>query len=77
MVTEFNDWCFDSARKPGDTGIVDTQYGAHVMYFVGSGIAWKTQASTVLQNEDYTEWEDSLVEGVSAELRSGGLKFVG
>ena len=77
MVTEFNDWCFDSARKPGDTGIVDTQYGAHVMYFVGSGIAWKTQASTVLQNEDYTEWEDGLVEGVSAELRSGGLKFVG
>ncbi len=22
MVTEFNDWCFDESRQPGDTGIV-------------------------------------------------------
>lgn len=36
MVTEFNDWCFDSARKPGDTGIVCTDYGYHIMYFVGT-----------------------------------------
>ena len=35
MVTAFNDWCFDEARQPGDTGIVETNYGYHVMYFVG------------------------------------------
>ena len=34
MVKTFNDWCFDSARKPGDTGVVETEYGYHVMYFV-------------------------------------------
>lgn len=34
MLQTFNDWCFDPARKPGDTGIVDTPYGSHVMYFV-------------------------------------------
>ena len=33
MVTEFDAWCFDAARKPGDTGIVKTSYGYHVMYF--------------------------------------------
>ena len=33
MVSEFEDWCFDSSRQPGDTGIVKTEYGYHVMYF--------------------------------------------
>lgn len=44
MVEEFNDWCFDSARKPGDTGIVETTYGYHVMYFVDQIAEWKTTA---------------------------------
>ncbi len=33
MVEAFNDWCFDSSRKAGDTGIVETEYGCHVVYF--------------------------------------------
>ena len=33
MVTEFNDWCFDESRKPGDTDIVNTTYGSHVMFY--------------------------------------------
>ena len=37
MVTEFNDWCFDEARVTGDNGIVKTQFGYHIMYFVGIG----------------------------------------
>lgn len=39
MVAEYNDWLFDSSRKEGDTGIVKTSYGYHVMYFVGEGFA--------------------------------------
>ena len=34
MVEEFDKWIFDSARTPGETGLVKTQYGYHVMYFV-------------------------------------------
>ncbi len=39
MVTEFNDWCFDESRQPGDTGIVYNEgsyTGYHVIYFVGT-----------------------------------------
>ena len=36
MVTEFNDWCFDPTRKAGDTGLVETQFGCHIMYFVSA-----------------------------------------
>ena len=35
MVQEFNDWCFDAARQVGETGIVKTSYGYHIMYFSG------------------------------------------
>ena len=34
-VESFDKWCFDSSRKPGDTGMVETEYGYHVIYFVG------------------------------------------
>ena len=28
------DWCFDSARKAGDKAVIESEYGAHVFYFV-------------------------------------------
>lgn len=34
-VQPFTDWSVDPARQPGDTGIIETTYGYHVMYFVG------------------------------------------
>ena len=34
MVKEFEDWCFDSSRQEGDYGIVKTEFGYHIMYFV-------------------------------------------
>ena len=36
MVAPFEDWSFDPAKKPGDTGIVKTEYGYHVMYMVNN-----------------------------------------
>ena len=34
MVEAFDKWCFDKDRKTGDTEIIETEYGYHVMYFV-------------------------------------------
>ena len=57
MVTEFNDWCFDASRKTGDTGIVETSYGIHVMYFSGTGDPiWKTTAKSQMKNENIDQW---------------------
>ncbi len=54
MVAAFNDWIYDESRKPGDTDIVETTYGQHVMYFVGDGkIAWKLTAENNLKSEQY------------------------
>ena len=40
MVPEFEGWCFDENRKTGDYGIVKTEYGYHVMYYVDSVDIW-------------------------------------
>ncbi len=37
LVSEFEDWAFDDARQPGDTDIIRTTYGYHIMYFSGNG----------------------------------------
>ena len=33
-VENFDAWCFQSDRKAGDIGIVETEYGVHLIYFV-------------------------------------------
>ena len=38
MVAAFQDWCYEDGRQPGDTGIVQSNYGYHIMYFVGYGV---------------------------------------
>lgn len=51
MVQAFNDWCFDPARQVGDTGIVKTEYGYHVMYFCGSETVWQQYVRSDLISE--------------------------
>ena len=36
-VKPFTDWSIADGRKVGDTGIVETDYGYHIMYFVKAG----------------------------------------
>lgn len=79
MVTEFNDWCFDASRKAGDTGVVDSQYGSHVMYFSGVNALnrWQTQAASLLRSKDYSKWEEDLIANVVTQRNESGLKFIG
>ena len=78
MVSEFENWCFDSARQAGDVGIVQTDYGYHVMYFVSTSENpyWYDQALNSLKNTAYSEWYSSATEGVEAE-KLDGMKYVG
>ncbi len=51
MVEEFDAWCFDENRKEGDTGLVKTQFGYHIMYFVGSEETWFTATRSAYISE--------------------------
>ena len=80
MVAEFNDWCFDPARKTGDTGIVYNEgsyTGYHVMYFVGQDVpAWQVAVEKHKASEDYNTWTESLIEQANAQ-ELDGMKDVG
>lgn len=66
MVTEFNDWMFDDSRKAGDHAIVESDYGWHIMYYVGESAraAWQAEAISELQSADYS----ALIEEYSANV---------
>ncbi len=69
MVTAFNDWCFDLSRKAGDTGVVQTEYGAHVMYYSGTSetLYRDFMIENELRNADVTEWNTGLTEAMTSE----------
>ena len=52
MVEAFDTWIFAENRKVGDTDIVKTDYGYHVMYFQGKGdVAWQINAEQAIISE--------------------------
>ena len=36
LMDALDEWCFDDARQPGDTTILRSDYGCHILYFTGS-----------------------------------------
>ena len=76
MVTNFNDWCFDANRTVGETGIVETQFGYHVMYFVGdSDITYRDyQIKSELQSTEMNDWYLGLREATT--IVEGNTNYV-
>lgn len=76
MVENFENWCYDDSRKAGDTGIVETEYGYHVMYFVGDSDA--TYRDYMIENElrsaDVSEWYTAATEAMT--LTEGDTKYI-
>lgn len=62
-VPEFLNWAIDTQRKPGDCEIVKTQYGYHIMYYVGDSetIYRDLLISTELEDAAYTAWYEGIV----------------
>ena len=52
MVPEFDQWCFDANRKNGDTDIVKTEFGYHIMYYVSSRSVWQEQVTQIVMKEN-------------------------
>ncbi len=77
MVAGFNDWIFDNARQSGDTAVVETTYGYHVMYFVSTDLPyWQVQVQDALKESDHSEWITSLTKDITVTDGSG-MKYVG
>lgn len=63
-VTEFLDWSFADGRKAGDSGIIETTYGYHIMYFVSDNtddLDWKNTIRTEKGETAFNEYNDNLL----------------
>ena len=70
MVAPFEDWCFDASRQYGDTGLVQTTYGYHVMYFVESREIWIANVRDVIVYERSLEVVNGAAEKWPADAKT-------
>ena len=68
MVEPFEEWCFEEGHQYGDYGIVKTDYGYHIMFYVGNTPAWKYYADTLAADQFLTDTLDSLLEKYPVEI---------
>lgn len=70
MLAAFNDWCFAEGRKVGDTGMVQTDIGWHVMFF--DGFSDTTYRDFLLTNAkkqaDVNAWYEAALASVTAQV---------
>ena len=63
FVTEFKDWYMDESRKSGDTDLVKSAHGYHIMYFCDSKPIWEEEVTTLFVFEKTNKMlEDAKLE---------------
>ncbi len=79
MTTAFNDWCYEAGRRTGDTGIVETDYGQHIMYFAGYGDTeyWHYACESDMVSDAYSIWYDETTNSVTSEVNASGMNAIG
>lgn len=77
MVNSFSAWIFDSSRKAGDTAIVKSDYGYHIMCFVGNGdlTTWQYAAKKALSSGDSTSKTEKLEKDYSIKVNWFGSRY--
>ena len=70
-VEEFTNWAVDPTRKAGDTGIIETTYGYHVMYYVGdSDITYRdSMIREDIRTETVSAWFEELLSTTEVTLK--------
>ena len=75
MVKPFEDWIFDESRQVGDYGLVKTQYGYHIMYFVGGEDIWYAEAKAALIGEMAQNMVTEILTENSVEVTYKDIAF--
>lgn len=69
-VKEYENWSVDESRKYGDTGIIKSQYGYHVMFFVESTEQYLYDCSAGVRSE----LEDEFIKETKVKQHSSVMK---
>lgn len=70
-VANFLNWSIDPERKVGDAEVIETEYGYHVMYYVGD--AELSYRDYMITNEmraaDQEKWYQGILEPITTEMK--------
>lgn len=75
MVQAFNDWIFDTERQVGDTDIVKTEFGYHVMYFSGKTPVWQDYAKSDLIQELSDQFLEDVMSRYEMKVDYSAIKL--
>ena len=68
FVPEFLNWCMDASRKVGDSGLVKTTYGYHIMYFSATEPIWYAACDENLRAETMNGRVDEVAKNFELEV---------
>jgi len=75
-VDAFKEWVTDPARRVGDTGLVKTEYGWHIMYYSASkDPIWRQTVTSALQEQDLEQLQADASQGWNIS-RGMGINLV-
>ena len=68
-VPEFLDWSL-APHKKGDTGIIKTDYGYHIMYFVGADKTekWESDVRSAIATDKFNDFSTGFYDKVSEKV---------
>ena len=75
FVENFKAWYLDASRQPGDYGLVQTEYGYHIMYFSGSEDIWYEAARSDIISEKVSALVPAALEKYPAEVDYSVIKL--
>lgn len=74
-VESFTEWATDPQREAGDTGIIESTYGYHVMYYVGDDeMTYRdSMIAETLKTESLATWYDGILSLAAIEEKDTSL----
>lgn len=76
MVVNFEDWAY-APHEIGDTGVIETEYGYHVMYFNGYGETYHNyMIESAMMNEDFSAWNTEVTGDVTYTVNESASRYI-
>lgn len=78
LMTDWRNWCFDTARQSGDVTILDSSYGSSLAYYksMSEQPGWKLTATDALFEIRYQELQESYQKQADVQTTDWMMRFV-
>ena len=77
-VEPFLNWCFADGRKKGDSGVIKTDYGYHVMYLSSKSkdAVWKNTVREALAKKQFDQYIEDTIKADDVKVSKHWTKVV-